>query len=410
VDTSLSPASFHIYGADGTEVNPTLITSGGSAVTASYPHADLALATTATVDNNAVADASLRPNPINALPLQTITLPIGKSAAPNLVSVGNPGVVLGQITFDFTFDAPIVTPVAVPAQFSVVSVDGNTYIGGGTPTYNVAKTVVTVPFSSLTSASVPASQVVRGSVESSTVTDTDGNTNPLETANVGIIRATTAPDLLSVTVVATDTVRYIFDQPVTTVGATAGDFRVFDASGTPGESFGTGVAAVNGNANAVDVTFPLGKVGNAVGASVAAGAIQATTGLPLQFNANDELGLQSVTYVAGRTAKPDLVSVTKSTDVFNHTWVAYTFDSALPALPSSTSLFLYDATGAQFPGSFGAVVTLSNGNKTVTVEDGFTPAQIAAATIGAVDWNPGADTVPASPLPEYPEGAANAIG
>jgi len=87
----------------------------------------------------------------------------------------------------------------------------------------------------------------------------------------------------------------------------------------------------------VDVTFPLGKVGNAVGASVAAGAIQAITGLPLQFNANDELGLQSVTYVAGRTAKPDLVSVTKSTDVFNHTWVAYTFDSALPALPSSTS-------------------------------------------------------------------------
>jgi putative cell wall-binding protein len=407
VATGLNPASFHIYLADGTEINPAQITSGGSAVTARYLPGDLALATTATVDQAAVQDASLRPNPINALPLQTITLPIGKSAAPNLVSVGNPGVVLGNITFDFTFDAPIVTPLFTANQFCVVSVDGITYCGGGTPTYNVGKTVVTVPFSSLTLASVPASQVVRGSVETNTVTDTSGDINPLQTANVGVTRATTAPDLMSVTVVATDTVRYIFDQPVNAAGANAGGFRVFDASGTFGsESFGTGAAPVNANANAVDVTFPAGKVGNAVGASVQANSIQGTTGT-LAGNANDELGLQSVIYVAGRTATPDLVSVTKSTDVFNVTRVVYTFSSPLPGLPVSSSFFLYDPTGAQFPGG-GGVPTLSNGNMTVTITNGFTPAQIAAATIGAVDANPGPDVTPV--LPVFPEGAANAIG
>jgi hypothetical protein len=404
--TAPGAASFHVYGASGTEYNPLTIVSTGSTVTAAF--ADLSLATTATVDRNAVRDANLRPNPVNALPLQSITLASGKTNAPDLVSVGNPGVVLGFTTFDFTFDAPFVPAGLNAGNFQVVTTDGGTFPGGAIPTtWNASHTVATVAFANVVATPLPASQVVRGAVVTNAVQDTAGRFNPTETANVGT-GVTTTPDLLSVTVIGTDVVRYVFDQPVN--GVRFQDFVVYNSTGLAGmETPGIAVAPVNGNAAAVDVTFPGGAVADAVGTSIGCDmggcAVFGTNGT-LQGNAIDSMGLQSITYVAGRTALPDLVSVTKSIDAFNVTHVSYTFDDSMLGVPlNNDSFVLYDAVGAQF-GNGAAVPAYSTDGKTLTFNGVFSMAQLNAAILGGVDAHPFNDALPAD-MPAFPEGLAN---
>jgi len=111
------------------------------------------------------------------------------------------------------------------------------------------------------------------------------------------------------------------------------------------------------------------------------------------------------TFQAGRTAKPDLVSVSATVNPFGNR-VIYTFDQAPPAVVTPGDFHLYDAAGTQFTaGGAGTVDTAAN---TVTFTNAFTDSQVnAAVSAGVQDMS----VNPAFGAPlnteDFPEGSAS---
>jgi hypothetical protein len=182
--------------------------------------------------------------------------------------------------------------------------------------------------------------------------------------------------------VGDDTVAFEFDEAVNPGGAiTFGNFYLYNSSGV--ETPGTAGVRSSTNANVVNVTFAPAAVSSAVGASVDANAVTAVS--DNEPNLIHELALQDLSFSAGRTGFPDLVSVDISLDSFGDADVVYTFDADPPAGLVAADFALVDAQGARFTPSGPGVIDTDD--DTVSFEGGgsvFENSEAAAAVIGSV--------------------------
>ena len=443
--------------------------------------------TLATVDFGAVADNEDQANPIGAAPLGTATGSTGFSAgqtdAPDLLTAGNVRAAGtdGATQVDFTFDDAAFT--VNPAGFSVVLVNGTAVAcaalaaapgglpAGGEP----GRTTITVACEAPGAAagSVTTSTVARGVVQTDTVSDDQadqadnstplatfatcgagagpasdcaGSTNPLQVSNTPDTR-TTDPDLASATLArnpdqsggSLDTVTFVFVEGVVLpvspdptdvdAKAAAAGFFVYDVTGEAT----AGVTAARGtNPLEVIVRFDDTVIDDAVGASAAAGAVQAQTGTADRVNDDDEVGVandqvRTTGRIPGATAGPDLTGVNITSGASGSALVTFSFDEDIaglpaglpagnPASPSGTSrLFLLQGDGTRLvctaaSAAAGAATctafafTNDAGAATmVTAND----AQVRNAVVGSVD--DGAVT-PQDGGPSNPEGAEASTG
>lgn len=423
--------AFHVYRNDGVQITPSvapLANIVGNTVVARYGAGQLTAVTTAAVERAAVQDAGGLPNPEGAVPIQNIDQASGFTAAPDLLSVGNFATLAapaGALTADFVFDQAVAggfgaaptDPVGVaPAPdgagalgFQLVRSDGTTFFGiPGTATIVTADSrTVRVQFTG-GPGGIAISQLTRGTVEAATVTS-GAVANAMQAADIQAGGITDAPDVNTAVVTGTNTITVTFDEPVNPFPF-AFNFRAYNAGGV--QTVATTATRSATNAAEVELTFPAGIVGAAVGLNVQSGGVSSTTGALLP-NANDEVGLQNVSFVAGRTSKADLVSVRITLDSFGNAVVTYTFDQAI-ALGYSAPVGdfkLFDAQAFQLlptgPGVFGGgrtTVTFSvaNGNP-------FSNANATAAVVGGVNHAAADGTFAPFPFSAdevFPEGSA----
>jgi putative cell wall-binding protein len=418
-----APANFYVYNAAGVRTPSTgPVSASGSTVIAQFPTAVANAATLAAISTGAVADAAGRLSYAASAPLGVQAQTAGRTVGPDLESVSNLRTENGRIVADFRFDEPVARDGLTltggnVSRFQLIASDGTTFTGGPVTAISADVRTVTVAFE--TTAQVPIGSIVRGVALAGAVVGS--NAAPGNIANVaqteprtgatgstafltGVVAdRTDDPDLTAVAVAGTDVVTFTFDEavqanPVGGVVANPGSFYVYDAAGTA--RFGTAAVRTSGNTSVVNVTFDAGVVGAAVGAGVAAGAVQAVD--DAQTNQTHELQLQNVSNTAGRTALPDLVSVSVSTNAFGVNTVVYTFDQAVSVAAAATltgaQFGLVDANGTRFSpagllalepsGTAGtAQGEFNSGRTTVTFTGtgGFTNAQAAAAVIGNVE-------------------------
>jgi len=387
------PASFYVYDAAGTAVNPSSVSASGSTVIAQFTPAQVVTATLAAIADAAVQDAAGHMSYASSAPLNQQTQGAGVTAGPDLLSVTNFRVVGSNIVADFRFDEAVAPGSVDETRFSIVASDGVEYDGlAGTASLSVDNRTVTVAFDPAAT-TVPIGNIVRGVAYAGAVADGTTVANVTQTeARTGTPAFTTGvvadrtddPDLLSVQVAGTNTVAFTFDEPVQ-LGPDPAGFYVYNSIG--GMTPGTTATRSTSSTSVVNVTFATGAVANAVGAGVLStppAVLAVDDSMP---NATHELPLQSVSNTAGRTALPDLVSVTITSDAFGVNRVAYTFDSAVTLAQVGANAFgLVDANGTLF--TAGGAGTLSNGDQTVTFTEAlgnFTDAQVAAAVLGNVE-------------------------
>lgn len=317
--TSIVAEGFRLIGFDAEATSATSAVRDVDApnlVRATFPAASARLATTATVARNAVQDPLGNLGPDGAAPLQAVDLLAGTTSAPDLVSVSR----LGQSAVDFGFDEP--ASVVDPTGYHLILADGvvkdSTGLAGGDGT---TKHTVAFPLSA-----EEATQVVRGYVDTATVSDTpqeapadpalpdapEGNVNPQQAVAISTSGALSGvPDLLTIDIDAeVDQVRYTFDEavviaPTGTPVPGEAPWRVYDLDGAEVSSGSAEV--VPGDNRAVVVTFAEGSVASiTAGASVDAGAV--TSAATEATNRVDEEGFAR-SLAAGETAAPDLVRV-----------------------------------------------------------------------------------------------------
>ena len=380
------PEAFYVYAFDGAEypadAGSQRVESEGRSVLVRFGGVNTAAAandlTVAAVDDDAVTDDQDQVNPegdlaIGAARTDTVRQ-AGVTVAPDLQSVGpfRPGANEGTTAVDFKFDQAAF--VVDSAGFNVVLINGST-IGctgpasdsttgpglaeaGGNGTTTITA-ICANPASGSSTTPLTATNVARGFVETGAVSDTqqednlptdttEGTTNPLQAATVA--GSTTAPDLMSAEFrpgagTTADEVVYTFDQ-VVVVDVDAGNFRVYDTSGSDSGTnrVGTDARRNTENTRQVIVTFTATALDDAVGASVDAAAVTGATETA-QPNAADEIGVATQTTRAitpGKTDGPDLTGVAVNPGAGSAT---YTFDEDVnPARPPSG--------GAAVPGSF----------------------------------------------------------
>lgn len=277
-DTRLSFAadSARVIGTVGATVEATF---GWQAAETLNRHG---LATLAAVDGAAVQDRDTRPNVAAAFPLKTLNVAPGRTLGPDLVSVGNSGSTAGAFTYDFTLDQPL-SEVPEAATFAVVLDDGSVSAATGTDAA-VGKTVVRATFTSAT-ASVTAGKVRRalllpdaatpGVEDPDVCAEVEGarRCSDLHAVVVAQGGVTALPDLANVSLdTATGRVAYTFDEAVSS--PVAARFVVVSFAG--GQSAGTQVVGISGDARTVTVQFAAGVVDESlVSAGVLAGAVKA---------------------------------------------------------------------------------------------------------------------------------------
>jgi putative cell wall-binding protein len=472
------PGNFLVYNADGTVANiagavAAVDATTNNAVNVLFPNlntaASAATLTLATVDFGAVfgtAGANDQ-NPEGDAAIgtaQSAGAAAGATAAPDLLSVASRGAAApafpNSSVVDFTFDAAATT--LLPAGFHLVLTTagsggevvnctgpavGSPTAGGGTSPGGNGTTTLTVvcPNSTATpTAAITTAQIARGYVDLGTVATTTAaaTQNPIEASNTPhgnspgpeLISATLAPAANPANV---DQVIYTFDEPVacTPVGAGNAAFHVYGQGGAATQVNSVNCVSNPGNNTQVLVDFAAGTaVDTAVGASIDAGAVTATSGVPpARPNRVDEVGVTNNTIGAqqpGSTAGPDLtgVALSTSTDALgNQSFRAvYVYDENITAAGIvPTDHFLYLADGTQLTcqtavqgTAAGSGVGTQTGLNTVVctafnvttgpgVPFAATSAQIGSAKLGTVN-----DTavVAADGGPANPEGAAATTG
>ncbi|MGN6575214.1 MAG: cell wall-binding repeat-containing protein [Nocardioides sp.] len=308
----------------------------------------------------------------------------GRTDAPDLISVSNLTQVPGQnnTVATFTFDEAATLVDGDNGGFHLVLQDGQTDLVGQVQNGD-GTTSIEVVFSSTGTGGLTASNVARGYVDAGTVSDDakdsdtadntvagtpEGDTNPLQAADVGNNGNSASPDLVSATLgnfakddaASNDYIDYKFDEAVTALLVNGANFRAYDASGEEISPAAT-PAAVRSTADntVVRVYYTDGFLLQAVGASVREGAVQADDGAPLA-NQEDEVGVANSNSNASagsstvRTAGPDLtgVTITANKDIFGTptgTYTAtYAFDEKLASINT--------------PGNDGFQLVLGNGD------------------------------------------------
>ena len=397
-------ASFYVYDATGARTastgNPL---ASGSTVLAQFTVAAASVATLAASASDAVQDAAGHSAYAAAAPLGAQTQPAGITTGPDLQTVDNLRTVAGAIVGDFRVDQPVDPTKTDPTKFEIVASDGSIYKGvgaiGAAFATSVDNRTVSISFGP-TTVGVPIGNIVRGVVLPMAVTDTTPNTNVLQSQprtappafTAGVVADKTKdPNLTNAVVAGTDIVAFTFDEPVSAAAVDL-DGTKFSVYNSAGKAF-PGATAVRSSTDTtvVNVTFPAGTVGSAVGVSVDAGAVKAVD----DGIANEPIGrgLQALTNSAGRTALPDLVSVKISVDAFAHNTVVYTFDKAVTSAALVGNVFgLVDANGTLFTTGKAVAASQVSGNTvtfsaTQTPPNGFTDAQASAAVIGNVEDN-----------------------
>ena len=228
---------------------------------------------------------------------------------------------------------------------------------------------------------------------------------------------TIGPDLIGGAVVSSTSIAFAFDEAVLCNGVpcvlAGGGVTAFNAIQPNGVEINP-VAVTRSNQDASIVVATFGNaadVSNAVGISVEFGGVVDTSPAATP-NADDEAGLQSVTFQSGRTGIADLVSVSENTNELNQTVTVFTFDQNLasPGPPfgayvvagNEGDFMLCDlqATCTAAAGGTGAV----SGNR-VIFTNGWTQVQVNGAVVGTVTDVGGPVAVPPN-VGEYTDGDA----
>jgi hypothetical protein len=230
---------------------------------------------------------------------------------------------------------------------------GGTSAGGnGSPTFTI---VCPDGGNTWTAATVARIVVPEGTVHSAPI---GGSSNPLQATQEGASGGTASrPNLVGATRIpseaSTATVRFTFDVPVS--AADASDFGTYRADASSDEPETPPAAQINAtDARQVVVTFAADAVDEAVGAFVEHGAVQNAQG---QGNLAGEVGVDNVPTVEqtpGRTAGPDLLSVTLANPGGAGWQATYRFDAPIVNSAGSPigstnhqSLVLYQADGTR---------------------------------------------------------------
>ncbi|HVL98463.1 MAG TPA: Ig-like domain-containing protein [Egibacteraceae bacterium] len=450
------PALFQVYNAAGQVFRPTAvqIRPDNQSVIAQFGTGIVGTAVRATVRAGAVQDPQGRFAYPQDAPLRAPEQLAGRTAAPDLETVGNIRVVGGLVVADFRFDQPVLNVAGGfgdidEQRFYLIDSDGVEWQGGAVTAISADARTVTVAFAP--PVFLPTDAVRRGAVDPGAVTSNqtavaERRTNVLQAHDV-TAGGTRTPDLVNATVTGPNQVSYRFDTAVEQFTVVANRFRVYTsagnanlvavagqpstptanpigAPGTPGlapegdgEVSATTCTRSIADTAVVDCTFAVGTVAQAVGASVEPGAVtQVGAGAPGAINVRDEVALQNIVAVAGRTAIPDLVGVTATIDELGNNRVEYQFDQDATAVPTA-SLFLVNqegvifvpvAEGALAPGApAGAVCTrtMQDANRTIRLQNCFTNAQVQTSVLGSTQ--PG--IVAAGTAPTHTEGAATAV-
>ncbi|MBW3620287.1 MAG: S-layer homology domain-containing protein [Actinobacteria bacterium] len=354
LNNTVNDAAFALYSFDATRT-PASSTSRfeGDTVVATFPEGAVEDAVIGAVAAGAVQDGDANTSPEGHAALQNVVLAAGTTAAPDLQAVTVSG---NDATF--TFDEPAFN--LEPAGYHLVLADGTDEVGAfqggdGTATH-------TVTFDLPEGASV-----AYGYVDDGTVSDTEDDGNPtngaegvlnvLQEAHVSATGQTNRPDLASITIVSPTQVDYVFDENVTLVSGNqlqpAGTFEVYFTDATT-EAAASREKTAN---NTIRATFAEGVLNDFVaGGIVNASAVTGANGA----NQPQELG-RPLTFEAGDTAAPDLVSATITEDGDARV-VRYTFDDDVATVTDGTAFKVYAADGssdaflaaAQFPPSDGS--------------------------------------------------------
>ena len=466
---------FSVYSFDGARTNPATSAQIDSAdqrsvlarfagITTTADAADL---TVAGVAAGAVTDdqSASQTNPQGAAPIGTqreeTVRTAGITAAPDLQQVSGFRAVDADVTaVDFGFDE--IAYVVNRTGFNLVLTDGtvvncqgptrDSTTGPGTSQQGGnGTTTITVtcenPGSGTSTVRLSATNVARGYVGASTVSDTrqptdpvsspEPNTNALQAAAVAST-GTPRPDLLSAELRPNpsggdDVVVYTFDQTVFPPGSsnpvTGGPedlYYVYET--TAGETSAESVSRNESNTSQILATFEPGTLTDVVGVSVRAGAATAAAGPGQgQTNQADEVGVANSTtrtITPGKTQAPELVSVSVNPSNGSAT---YTFDEELNTSSAGTgaadpgSFYLWGSKGEQMqcvgvPG--GPTFTVGGEGKANQVScSGYragnsqaTAAQIGAAVLGSVAAGAVDDREEGASPTRNPEGAVPTTG
>jgi hypothetical protein len=310
-----------VAGGEGGAQSATPVGGDPNAFDAVFSRSLYDTATTAYVVRGAVQDAGGRLVPEGSAPLQTVELPAGATAAPDLREV-----TIGADSATFSFDQP--AHDVDEERFHLVLHDGTVLDGSGDAT-GEGTTEITVAFTGTQDAANP---VRRAYVREEAVASSDEVANPRQAVSLA---ATQNPDLVAVTIdPANDRVFYQFDQAVEPIPASLpplssppGGFRIFYLDGSEAEA---GEWARSAAPNTIVAQFDTGEVSNLVaGGSVAAGTVRSPAATE-RVNQVDSAGV-ALTFAAGRTAAPDLIGVARGAVDGSNRRVVFIFDQPVAA-------------------------------------------------------------------------------
>ncbi len=347
LNSTVAPAAFGLYSFAAERTAASAATrEGTSAVIATFTAGAVKEATLAAVAKDAVQDAGGNTSPEGSAPYQDVELAGGTTVAPDLLAVS-----VRENAADFTFDEAAFTLTntgyhLVLADGTVKTASDATPTGDGTTKHTVAFTLT----------AAEAGQVAYGYVDAGTVSDTEGDGNPIngdegdlnvrQAVDVSTAGTTSRPDLVSVTVNADDTVLYTFDEQITPqtdqLGQPSGGFQIYFLDG----STASPSSAERTTPTTMTATFAEGTVTDLVsGASVAANTVKGTDN---ETNPVGELGFE-LSFLAGDTAAPELDGATivqrdAGSGSFNRV-VRFSFDQEVGAVTGQTKFKVYAADG-----------------------------------------------------------------
>jgi hypothetical protein len=366
-------------------------------------------------DGNTIGDAGLNPGTTSALTA-------GRTAAPDLISVGNfranPADAT-QTLVDFTFDQNAWNFDGPGGDgYDLVHVNGEEYnddssviAGNGTAVHTVAFENDGFVFGPGTGTiQIQPTVVARGVVYTDVVnsqSDLNGAWNPLHAEPVATGGNSETPDLESAVAVrnqpappefglppgtVVDAILYTFDEPVNigTPGqpSPGGDFYAYLADATPVPAN----FAIRSTANDTQVAaiWLTSDIDLATGAYVEWQAVQEGTVGQNRFSQEDEVPLSNVgtgtTTESGRTAGPDLIdfAVEEVRDPFGTLTGArarYTFDEDLHTAVTSGDFYVVLADGTDFACGNAVVGNTEDTDNQVTCTSTLTVPNFGTATV-----------------------------
>ncbi len=354
INPAVEASKFRLYGFAGTQFTASQATKiGDASVEATFTRDQYDDATTGGLDRFAVQDLDGLNNAEFGFGLKSKSLNAGETGFPDLTSVTGSGT-----TLSFTFDSPVYGAQA--ADFGAVySVNGVTSSVAGTGITSGAdgSATFTVTFGQ-PEGGVP----VRGFIEADSIAGApEGEVdNARQAEDVSGAEQGGSPHLKSVILDPTNNqVQLVFSEAVSSNAVDAQSppacapplmpcapgrgASIYDINGD--EFYTTDIE--QGSPNTLIAQFGDGEVTGLIqGASIDQDLAEAQRNPDLKSGV-DEVGRQN-TFAEGRTAAPDLVNVSRTTDADGNLRVVFTFDQIAELSDSATGdLVLYAADNSR---------------------------------------------------------------